>query len=522
MIQRTLPTPDRSDSPPEPALAESDEPDPDPRGPDPHTLAFDPRWFVPCRSAAIVAVTVAGLSPDVLAGTAGAVREFAAPPEDGPLSFAFVAVTLAATLLAALGAMAVASLLGYSRTLLAAELEEDGDDDASRLHREIASRDTEYLAVAFVYTVAGWIIGLWALRLAVAEEFYFTALIAFGALMLLVAGSLPVAITKFRAERTLLLVHPAVRTGWFVLRWPLVLPLLLLTRLCLHALRIRQSAPSDKAEVQKQVMAAVADSTEDTLEGEERTWIGNIVALKDLQISTIMTQRPDIVAFEESTPVREVVRAALEQGFSRYPVYRERVDDIVGIFYVKDALKLVEDDDAAGDQRVATMLRDTLFVPESMGAALLLRRFQAGNQHMAIVLDEYGTTAGIVSVEDVLEQIVGDIADEYDDEPGQEESDQGPVTVVESGRVVELPARSTIREVNEVLGSQLPEEGDWETIAGLVIAHSNRIPQPDEVITIGGIEIVVLAADERRLRRLRLSLQDAHATQAAEVQPEAS
>ncbi|MCR9245755.1 MAG: hemolysin family protein [bacterium] len=449
------------------------------------------------------------------------------PPVDTAVSLYYFAFTIAGALLASLGAIAAASLLGYSRSLLAAELENEfADEDAKlgkQVHTEIAKHDTEYLAVAFVYTVAGWILGLWALRLAVASEYYVTALVTFGAVMLLVAGSLPVAITKFRAERTLLAVRPAVRLGWFVLRWPLVMPLLGLTRLCLLVLRIRAKAPSDTAEVHKQVMAAVADSTEDTLEGEERAWIGNIVQLKELQVSTIMTQRPDIIAFERETSIGEVIEAALEHGFSRYPVYRERIDDVVGIFYVKDALKLLQEGGSTAGKSVESMMRDTLFVPESMGAAQLLRRFQAGNQHMAIVLDEYGTTAGIVSVEDVLEQIVGEIADEYDEE-GQEEGDQGPSVVIEEGRVVEVPARATIADVNGLLGSNLPEDSDWETIAGLVIAHCNRIPRPDENLVIAGIEFVVLAADERRLKRLRLTMLASHPSEvhAVQVQQDAS
>ncbi|MCA8950926.1 MAG: HlyC/CorC family transporter [Planctomycetes bacterium] len=454
--------------------------------------------------------------------------ESPAPPVEAAVSFYYFAITVGGALLAALGSIAAASLLGYSRTLLADELEKEFAGDAGRpprerVHAEVARLDTEYLAVALFYTVAGWIIGLWALRLAVAAELYVTALVAFGALMLLVAGSLPVAIAHHRAERTLLIVRPAVRAGWFALRWPLVMPLLGLTRLCLLAMRLRRTEPNDTAEVQKQVMAAVADSTATSLEGEERAWIGNIVALKELQVSTIMTPRPDIIAFEQGTPMRTVVDVALEHGFSRYPVYRERIDDVVGLFYVKDALALLRDG-ATDDMTVRPMMRETLYVPESMGAAQLLRRFQAGNQHMAIVLDEYGTTAGIVSVEDVLEQIVGELADEYDDEPGTEEGGDEQVKVVEPGRVVEIPARASIEDVNELLGSELPEEGDWETIAGLVIAHCNRIPHVEEVVAIGGVEFVILDADERRLKRLRLTQLEPHAAeaQAAQAPPQST
>ena len=440
----------------------------------------------------------------------------AEPPLDAPWSLLYFAISISGAALGAFGAIAAASLLGYSRALLAEEIATefaDADNEKrEQLHAEIARRDTEYLAVAFAFTVAGWITGLWALRLAVAPDYYGTALVTFGAAMLLVTGSLPVAITRSRAERTLRAVRPAVHMGWVLLRWPLVLPLLQLTRASLWALRIR-TRPSNTAEKQKQVMAAVADSTDDTLEGEERTWISNIIGLKDLHVSTIMTPRPDIIAFAEETRLSEAVEAALEQGFSRYPIYRERIDEVVGILYVKDALRVLhENGQAAPTSTVKTMMRDTLIVSETMGAAQLLRRFQSGNQHMAIVLDEYGTTAGIVSVEDVLEQIVGDITDEYDDEPG-DDSNGEQVTVVQEGRIVEVPARATVEEVNTLLGCALPQEGDWETIAGLVIAHSSRIPRPNETIVIGDVEFCILAGDERRLKRLRIRLLE---TQVAE------
>jgi putative hemolysin len=466
----------------------------------------------PSRRTAPAHRFAAGVAIPVIAPCCAAV---AAPPLDGALSWIHVLVSVAGVLLAALGAVAAASLLGYSRTLLAQEIaEEMADEEAAvrdDLHAEVARYDTEYLAVAFVFTVAGWILGLWSLRLAVAPELYLTALIAFGSVMLLVAGTLPVAAARSHAERTLLAVRPVVRAAWFVLRWPLVLPLLLLTRAALWTLRL-EARPNSSAEVHKQVIAAVADSSPDALAGEERAWIGNILELRDLQVSTIMTPRPDIVAFAEDTPLMAAIEQALAEGFSRYPIFHERIDEVVGVLYVKDALRVLHGEPAMlQSSTVKSMMRETLFVPETMSTAQLLRRFQAGNQHMAIVLDEYGSTVGVVSVEDVLEQIVGDIADEYDEEP--EDNDDERVTVIEPGRVVELPGRATVGDVNELLGSSLPEEGDYETVAGLVIARSNRIPQQDETVLVDEVEFRVLLADERRLVRLRATLVTAQPTE---------
>jgi magnesium and cobalt transporter len=404
---------------------------------------------------------------------------------------------------AGFGALALASLIGYSPTRLSQLLEESRRPDRAERAAEIARRDTEYLVVATCYTALGWGAGVWAVADAVDAANRPAAFVVFLVAMLLFAGSLPMSIAQIRAERALLGVLPVVRVGWFLLRWPLVLPLLAITRLCLHVLRIRPDKQPDTVNVQKQVMAAVADTVADeTLPHSERTWIGNIVALKDQQVSTVMTPRPDILAFADSTPLREAVEKALALGFSRYPVYRDRIDEITGIFHVKDALRLLPD---AGQAQapIRPMLREPLFVPETTGVAVLLRRFQAGHQHMAIVIDEYGTTAGLVTVRDILEAIVGDIGTEY--EPAQDPPDHEQVRVIEAGRVVEIRARTTVAELNGLLGTHLADGGDYDTVAGLMIGKLNHIPAVDETIVVDGVEFRVLQADARRVQRVRVT-----------------
>jgi len=417
------------------------------------------------------------------------------------LSPLHVASALLAAAAAGVGALALASLVGYSPTRLSQLLEETKRPDRTERAAEIARRETEYLAIATCYTALGWGVGIWLVADAVDAANRPAAFVVFVVAMLLLAGSLPMSIAQVRAERTLLAVLPVVRAGWFALRWTLVLPLLAITRLCLHVLRIRPDPQPDTANVQKQVMAAVADTVaDDTLPHPERTWIGNIVALKDLQVSTVMTPRPDIIALPDSTPLRVAVEKALAHGFSRYPVYRDRIDEITGVFHVKDALRLLANAKQA-QAPVRPMLREPLFVPETSGVALLLRRFQAGHQHMAIVIDEYGTTAGIVTVRDILEEIVGDIGTEYD--PIQDPRDQEQVRVVEAGRVVEIPARTSVAELNGLIGTQLADGADYDTVAGLMISKFNHIPVVDETIVVDGVEFRVLQADERRVQRVR-------------------
>jgi CBS domain containing-hemolysin-like protein len=461
----------------------------------------------PPSKAARRRVPVLGLAPVVLlpGGTVLAHSQLPTVTLAATVSPLDLTLSLAGILLAGFGTWAATGLGGYSPALLK-QLAEDGDQRAEAMAGDLDRHDREYLVVAFAYTAIGWLVGLHFLLRGVDAANHALALAVFLGVMLLIGGSLPVAVGHARAERTLVAVLPWVRGAWWLLRWPLVLPLLAVTRFCLLVLGVKVAASRDAAEVQKQVLAAVEDSTSEApLAESERTWIGNIVALKELQVSTIMTPRPDIVAFPETLPVRELLEQALEHGFSRYPIYRERIDEIVGLFYVKDALRLLHQHGGKElDAPLGALLREPLFVPETMGAAQLLHRFQAENLHMAIVLDEYGTTAGLISVEDVLEEIVGEIGDEYDT-PSAAEPKEEQITVVEAGRIVEVPARVSVAELNEALGSELPDDGDWETVAGLVIAACNRIPKIDEVVQVHSVEFKVLDADDRRLKRLRVS-----------------
>lgn len=432
--------------------------------------------------------------------------DFLASLGDLSLTVFQAAMALCAVLATAFGALATTSLIGHSPTRLQQFLDERGagPDD---VRRDVRAR--EYLLVAIAFTVAGWLLGWWSFQ-AIAEPTdpgnLVLVLVVCG-LVLFAATGLPVALAQHQPERALLFALPILRAASRGLRWPLVLPILGVARLLGRIAGVRPGPAADTAEVQKQVIAAVADTVaEAALPHEERTWIGNIVGLKDLPVSTLMTPRPDIVGLPDTLTVREAVERALEHGFSRYPVYRGQIDEVVGVFNIKDALRLLHQ----GGSLVAatplrTLLRDVLFVPETSGAAQLLRRFQAANQHLAIIIDEYGTTVGLVTVEDLVEQIVGDIGDEYDPPPAAP-NDADSIRVVESGRVLELPARATAAEVNRLLQSELPEHGDFETMAGLVISRLNHIPAVGEAVVIDGVEFRVLEADERRIHRLRATL----------------
>ena len=232
-------------------------------------------------------------------------------------------------------------------------------------------------------------------------------------------------------------------------------------------------------------------------------------AFQTLRVSDVMTPRADILALEASLPLLEVVRRFLDSEHSRMPVYRESLDDPIGVVHIKDLMRQIAPveeraalTDAAWGQPVLHRLRrDLLYVPASMRAADLLLRMRVARLHMALVIDEFGGTDGLVTLEDLVEAVVGEISDEHDEAAE-------PQIVARPGGLLEADARVPLDELEALLGHALalpdPEE-DIDTVAELVAALAGRVPQRGEVIPHpDGVEFEVVEADPRRIRRLRI------------------
>ena len=232
-------------------------------------------------------------------------------------------------------------------------------------------------------------------------------------------------------------------------------------------------------------------------------------AFASLRVGDVMTPRADIAGLELSTPLLEAVQRFAENEHSRMPVYRESLDDPVGVAHIKDIFKLIAPTGpeapgapgpAWGEAVLSRVKRPVLYVPASMRAADLLVRMRAGRIHMAMIIDEYGGVDGLVTMEDLIEAVVGEIDDEHDVETSGMAA--GPAGALDSD------ARTPLEEVEARLGSELspPEEGEEiDTIGGLVVALAGRLPQRGEVIVHpSGFEFEVLDADPRRIRRLRI------------------
>jgi CBS domain containing-hemolysin-like protein len=227
-------------------------------------------------------------------------------------------------------------------------------------------------------------------------------------------------------------------------------------------------------------------------------------AFQSLTVADVMTPRADITAVELSTPFEAVVAAFAESEHSRLPVYRETLDDPVGVAHLKDLFKLLagpEPRDAAGDVVLPRMKRETLYVPPSMRAADLLVRMQTSRCHMAMVIDEFGGVDGLVTLEDVIEAVVGEIDDEHDEAAAIQ-------IVARAGGVFEVDARVDLEELESTLGRRLTTddlEEDIDTAAGLVTALAGRVPQRGEVIAHpDGLDFEITDADPRRVKRLRI------------------
>jgi CBS domain containing-hemolysin-like protein len=247
-----------------------------------------------------------------------------------------------------------------------------------------------------------------------------------------------------------------------------------------------------------EMLRALADEAaeEEVIEHEERTLIHSIIDFGDTVVRDVMVPRPDMVAVESHARIIDVVDIIIPAGFSRIPVYGQGIDDIVGIVYAKDLMRAEREGQA--EEPVSTIMREAHFTPESKRVSELMREMQAGKYHMAIVVDEFGGTAGLVTLEDLIEELVGEITDEYDVE-------EVPPERLADGTVV-VNARMPVDEVNELLDtSELPEGDEWDTVGGLLYSLLGHVPVEGEAADVDGHRLVAERVQGRRIGRVRIS-----------------
>ncbi len=232
------------------------------------------------------------------------------------------------------------------------------------------------------------------------------------------------------------------------------------------------------------------------LDNEALAIVEGAIQVADLQVRDIMVPRSQVISIRADQSPREFLPAVISAAHSRYPVVGESLDEIIGVLLAKDLLPLILREEQHGFD-IKELLRPATFVPESKRLNVLLREFRANHNHMAIVIDEYGGVAGLVTIEDVLEQIVGDI----EDEPDVEEDSY--IRPLPSGDFL-VKALTPIENFNEFFGSEFPDD-EFDTVAGLVMSTFGHLPKRNEITEIDGFRIRVLNADSRRVHMLRVS-----------------
>ena len=301
-------------------------------------------------------------------------------------------------------------------------------------------------------------------------------------------------------ERAALASAPVV--GWLI-RFPPVRALAAVLIGLADLVLGRRGDAKRTALVTEAELLAMADvaTQERVIDSEERAFIHSVIEFGDTVVREVMVPRPDMVALETSASVSDALVEALEAGFSRLPVYLDAIDDVIGIAYAKDLIRLERE--GRGDEPVASHVRPALFVPETKPVAALLSDLREQRVHQVIVVDEYGGTAGLATLEDVLEELVGEIVDEFDTEESS--------TLAIDANTFEVPGRLPIDEVDDLLDAELPK-GSWDTIGGLVSDAIGRVPDPGDTAVVDGYRLTVRAREGRRVERVlieRLSGDDA-------------
>ncbi|MCP5027016.1 MAG: HlyC/CorC family transporter [Actinomycetia bacterium] len=260
--------------------------------------------------------------------------------------------------------------------------------------------------------------------------------------------------------------------------------------------RLFSGAEPTIAAVSEEELLALAGQAADqeVIEAEERELIESVFDFGDTTVREVMVPRPDMVTIDTSFRVADAMEVAVLNGFSRLPVVGEGVDDLRGVVFAKDLMRAELDD--GSDTMVIDLLRPAHFVPETKRIAELLPEMQAQTFHLALVVDEYGGTAGLVTLEDIIEELVGEIVDEFDVEE--------PLAQRIAGGDLRVNARIPVDEVNDLLTADLPT-GDWNTVGGLIVTRLGRVPVAGEAVEVAGHRMRVERVQGRRIARVRIT-----------------
>jgi putative hemolysin len=434
-----------------------------------------------------------------------AASDFRIPTFDGT-AWLQLFVLIVALILCGIASASETALTSVSRIKLK-NLVEEGDRKAAEIERLLAQPNTFLSTILIVNSVAVIVASSMATVLALRFS------TSFGELISTVLISLVVLIFCEITPKTAAVQNP--------MRWArALLPLVKGTAWLLHPIVVVLSAITNSlvrmmggqvkrgpfvTEEELRLLVTVGEE-EGVLEEDETEMIHSIFEFADTTVREVMVPRIDMVTLESNATVNEAVDIALEGGFSRIPVFEESIDNIVGVLYTKDMLKQLRD----GHENVPirTLVRQAYFVPETKKLDDLLREIRQRRIHMVIVIDEYGSVAGLVTIEDLVEEIVGDIRDEYDREENLYEKINQYEYVVD--------AKMSIDEFNELMETELENE-DYDTLGGFLYAQLDKIPVPGDTITFKNLTLTVMDTRGRRITKVRVERQ--RDTEAARSEP---
>lgn len=406
-----------------------------------------------------------------------------------PLLWAAVALLVA---LGTLFAMTESALTRVTR-VRAMSLESDGRRNAGLLVRLTDDPprylNSVYLGVMVVQNGS-------AVMVAILAERTFGSLgvtlvsLAFTLLYFVVVEAMAKTFGVLHSDRVALALAPFAFAVGRSLAWPTRL-LITVANVLLPGRGLRQGPFVSESEIRS--MAEVG-SAEGSIPKEEEELIHSVFEFGDTVVREVMVPRPDVVAIEDDRSLRDVQALVLQHGYSRIPVMHEDLDDVVGVVYAKDVLKALHL--GRSDVPLRDVVRQARFVPESKRAAELLKEMQRDKFHLALATDEYGSTTGLITMEDLIEELVGEIVDEYDrDEPDVAEVGEG---------VYRFDGKYSIADATELLDVELPDE-EWDTVAGLVLSLLGRIPAEGEEVTFAGHHFRVEEVRGRRIAKVLVS-----------------
>jgi CBS domain containing-hemolysin-like protein len=308
--------------------------------------------------------------------------------------------------------------------------------------------------------------------------------------------AIPHAWAKYAGEkvltRTYRLLIVLERVAW---------PVLYVLKVCDAFVRrlagVVEATPEEKQEEKQEEFLNGLEQRrmEGVVDKEEQEMIESVLELSETTADEIMTPRTDIVAIEVNSDLQTVLKTITTAGHTRVPVYERNIDSIIGLIYAKDLLAEIGKDPQ--DFKLRSKIRDAYFVPETKPLRVLLHEFQNRKLHIAVVLDEYGGTAGIVTLEDILEELVGEITDEYEKIPPK------PIKKIDQN-TVEVDARTYVDDLNDEFELNLPEDEDYDTIGGFVFSHLGYVPKTAETFDYKNLKFTITSAEARRIKRIRI------------------